>query len=154
MFEIAVMSFFSYIIAKVLTFKYRFSIARIFSNANSANDELIKSIGENNVKYYSSIITLYDAYRVRFSLTDLFFRPSSSRESAIVFYIISISILAWWLIAGLPSSLIMAGMINLILLREYVSYWKDTYNRTINNTDFQIAAKELYDTFKPTQRVG
>lgn len=154
MIDIAILSLLACVVAKMMTTKYRLSAPRLVRDDRAVRDSLIQAIGENNVNYYSGLATLYDRYRKKFSLSDLFFRPSSSRENAAVFYVIGISILAWWALTGVPTTIVAPAIFLLIIGHEYVSYWRDTYDRTMNTPEFQQESRALYDEFKPTHGMG
>lgn len=142
------------VVAKMLTSTYRFQLARMLRDRPELTDVFVEALGQNTYDYFIRLADLYDIYRVRFSFSDYAFRPSSSKEYSSAFYCANILLLAWWVLFGLPTVAAVIALAILIAIFEYISYWRDTFVRTMNNLAFQQDVKELYDHYKPTNRVG
>lgn len=154
MYSLAIFGFLCVVLSRVLTTTYQFRLAKLLRDSTSSKESFIKMVGENNYNYFVAMADLYDICRTRFSISDLFFRPPSNRHNAIAVYGASILFLAWWVSTGtitLPTTL---ALVMALVTYEYVSYWKDTFFRTINNPYFQTSLAEIHDYYKPTNRVG
>jgi len=154
MFSLAILSFFCLVLSRVLTNSYQFRLAKLLKNSPDSKDAFIQMLGENNYNYFLAMADLYEVYRVKFTFFDFFFRPPSNRSNAIAFYSASLVFLAWWTIT---STIVLNSVLALLIIfvtYEYVSYWKDTFFRTVNNSSFQVSLIELYDYYKPTNRMG
>lgn len=154
MFELAILSFMAVVISRWVTAKYRLANIKLVANGTIAKETLIELVGENAYYYYVGLAAAYESYRKKFTIGSLFIRPSSARENSIVFYLITLGILVWWMVNGLPSLLITFSIILLILSHEYVSYWRDSYYQTVNNEEFKKIVQDLNDKYKPTHRLG
>lgn len=154
MFNLAILSFICLVLSRFLTTTYQFRLAKLLRDSPASKESFVNLVGENNFNYFVAMADLYDVCRTRFTIYDLFFRPSSDRNSAIAVYGASILFLVWWISTGtvtLPSSL---ALVMMLISYEYVSYWKDTFIRTVRNPYFQSSLAELHDYYKPTNRVG
>lgn len=155
MIEILILSVIGTCLCFMMTLRYRCSLLKMVRNDESVRMNLLnENVSENDIKFYIGMADLYDFYRVKFSIRDLLFRPSSSRENSASFYLVISAILAWWAFNGLPSIVVISAIAIATIAHEYISYWRDTFFRTVESPAYQNSLRELYDHYKPSNRLG
>lgn len=154
MFALLILVLVGFSIAKLLTTTYRFQLARMVRDRSDLQDVFVEALGQNTYDYFVQVANLYDACRVPFTIKDFFFRPSSSKEYSIAFYGANLLLLLWWVLIAAPTITQVIALCILIGVFEYISYWRDTFFRTVNNVDFKNYVMGLYEQYRPTDRMG
>lgn len=154
MYLLIILGFVCFVLSRILTDTYQFRLAKLLKHSDQLRTSFIDLMGENQLNYFIALADLYEISRKPFSIFDLLFRPSSNRPNAIAVYGASLLFLAWWVSTSVITLNTVLALTMFFITYEYISYWKDTFVRTINSNYFQSNLMELYEHYKPTNRMG
>lgn len=141
-------------ISRYMTLTYRGGLANILKASPEVRAEFAKKAGENELNFFLSSADLYQACRTKITFGDIIKRPPSDKHSAAATYFAFLTFFAWWYFSSTVTLIPLIGLVMVVFSYEYVSYWKDTYTRTIKNEYYLEGLKALYDYYKPSNRLG
>lgn len=147
------LAFFGAFFASVMTLKFRMTLTRLMVVDEQMRSEVTEKYGKNTCDFMLGLVALYDMYRPKFSLSWLITRPSYTRENSIIFYGVMVVSCLLMIFSYIPV-LYLVPLVIVVIVSEYISYWRDTYYFTMTRPEFKIKYEELYNETKPSIQLG
>ena len=146
-----------FVFLKTITSPYRIDLLHNKSEKyqQAVVRTLADSMGQRKAEYLVSLFALYHHYRVPFSVMDFLTRPAARTWSAVPIYGIMLIGVLSLIVGHTPITWsVVAFTLMVVASNEYVSYWADTFYRTIRNSTFREESDRLNAQFNQTNRMG